>query len=320
MSNGKQQGRSGQGQGQGRGGGRSGGGRSGGGRAGGPGRRGPGIPSEGGGVGPRRAGGPRPPRRRRPSTPPDPASRDVHSPDGIRLQKLLAGAGFGSRRACEKLIEEGRVEVDGQVVIELGVRVDPATQVVHVDGDRVVVDTDKVYLAFNKPAGVVSTMEDEEGRPCLTDYVGHLSQRLFHVGRLDVDTEGLLLLTNDGDLANKLQHPSYGVPKTYVAQVHGVVGPGIGKQLRDGVQLEDGLAKADSFKLVDDIPGHSIVEIVLHEGRKHIVRRMMEEVGYPVEALSRVQIGPIKLAELRPGKYRALSAEEVSQLYRAAGE
>ncbi|WP_151523438.1 pseudouridine synthase [Serinicoccus kebangsaanensis] len=310
MTSGKRNpgGRGGQGRGQ-RQGGRQGAGRS-----------GPRVPAQGGGAGPRRAGGTRPPRRRRPSTPPDPATRDVHSPEGVRLQKLLAGAGFGSRRACEKLIEEGRVEVDGQVVIELGVRVDPATQTVHVDGDRVVVDTDKVYLAFNKPAGVVSTMEDEEGRPCLTDYVGHLSHRLFHVGRLDVDTEGLLLLTNDGDLAHKLQHPAYGVPKTYVAQVHGVVGPGIGKQLRDGVELEDGVARADSFKLVDDIPGHSIVEIVLHEGRKHIVRRMMEEVGYPVEALSRVQVGPIKLAELRPGKYRALSAEEVAQLYRSAGE
>ncbi|GAA4886362.1 pseudouridine synthase [Serinicoccus chungangensis] len=316
MSNGKQQrpGSRGGGKGAPRGGGRSGGGRSGGRGAG------PGVPAQGGGAGPRRAGGSRPPRRRRPSTPPDPASRDVHSPEGVRLQKLLAGAGFGSRRACEKLIEEGRVEVDGQVVVELGVRVDPSRQTVHVDGDRVVVDTDKVYLAFNKPAGVVSTMEDDEGRPCLTDYVGHLSQRLFHVGRLDVDTEGLLLLTNDGDLAHKLQHPAYGVPKTYVAQVHGVVGPGVGKQLRDGVQLEDGVAKADSFRLVDDIPGHSIVEVVLHEGRKHIVRRMMEEVGYPVEALSRVQIGPIRLAELRSGKYRALSAEEVAQLYRSAGE
>jgi len=310
MSNGKQQGRGresggGAGQGKPRGGARG---------------SGPRVPSQGGGAGPRRAGGSKPPRRRRPSTPADPASRDVHSPEGVRLQKLLAGAGFGSRRACEKLIEDGRVQVDGQVVVELGVRVDPASQTVHVDGDRVVVDTDKVYLAFNKPAGVVSTMEDEEGRPCLTDYVGHLSQRLFHVGRLDVDTEGLLLLTNDGDLAHKLQHPAYGVPKTYVAQVHGVMGPGIGKQLRDGIQLEDGLAKADSFRLVDNIPGHSIIEVVLHEGRKHIVRRMMEEVGYPVEALSRVQIGPIKLAELRPGKYRALSAEEVAQLYRSAGE
>lgn len=293
---------------------------AGGGRGRGRGPSGPGTPAQGGGLGPRRAGGSRPPRRRRPSATPDPASRDVHAPDGVRLQKLLAGAGFGSRRACEKLIEEGRVEVDGQVVVELGVRVDPAKQTVHVDGDRVVVDSDKVYLAFNKPAGVVSTMHDEEGRPSLADYVGQLSQRLFHVGRLDADTEGLLLLTNDGDLAHKLQHPAYEVPKTYVAQVHGVVGQGIGKQLRDGVELEDGVARADSFRLVDNIPGHSIVEVVLHEGRKHIVRRMLDEVGYPVEVLSRVQVGPIKLGELRPGRYRALSAEEVAQLYRVVGE
>lgn len=299
------------GSGQGRGGSRGGSGQ------GRPGRGGGRPRTQGGSAGPRKAGGARPPRR--PRKPGPSVQLDVHSPDGVRLQKLLASAGFGSRRACEQLIEAGRVEVDGQVVTELGVRVDPATQVVHVDGDRVVVDSDKVYLAFNKPAGVVSTMDDEEGRPCLADYVGHLSQRLFHVGRLDADTEGLLLLTNDGDLAHRLQHPAYGVPKTYVAQVHGVVGRDIGKQLREGVELEDGLAKADSFKLVDNIPGHSIVEVVLHEGRKHIVRRMLEEVGYPVEMLSRTRVGPVFLGELRSGRYRALSAEEVAQLYRAAG-
>ncbi len=273
---------------------------------------------DGGGAGPRRAGTGRPPRGR-PRAPRPAVQVDVHDPDGVRLQKLLAGAGFGSRRACERLIEEGRVEVDGTVVTEMGVRVDPARQVVRVDGDRVVVDTDKVYLAFNKPAGVVSTMQDDEGRPSLADYVGHLSQRLFHVGRLDFDTEGLLLLTNDGELAHRLQHPAYGVPKTYVAQVHGVVAKHVGKQLRAGVELEDGLAKADSFRLVDSLPGHSIVEVVLHEGRKHIVRRMLDEVGYPVEMLARTQVGPVHLGELRPGRYRALSAEEVAQLYRAAG-
>jgi 23S rRNA pseudouridine2605 synthase len=243
----------------------------------------------------------------------------VHHPDGVRLQKLLAAAGFGSRRACEKLIEQGRVEVDGQIVTELGVRVDASQQLVRVDGDRVVLDTDKVYLAFNKPVGVVSTMDDEENRPDLADYVGHLSRRLFHVGRLDVETEGLLLLTNDGDLAHRLQHPAYGVPKTYVAQVHGMVGKDVGRQLRAGVELEDGTAKADSFKLVDNVPGHSIIEVVLHEGRKHIVRRMLDQVGYPVEALARTQVGPVHLGELKPGRYRALSAEEVAALYRAAG-
>src|SRR5690606_18204964 len=154
----------------------------------------------------------------------------------------------GSRRACEKLIEDGRGQVDGQVVRELGVRVDPARQTIHVDGDRGSIGSDKVYLAFHKPAGVVSATQDHEGRPCLAGYVGHLSQRLFHVGRLDFDTEGLLLLTNDGELAHRLQHPAYGVPKTYVAQVHGVVGKDVGRRLRDGVELEDGLARADSFK------------------------------------------------------------------------
>ncbi|WP_134773378.1 pseudouridine synthase [Ornithinimicrobium flavum] len=302
------------------------GGKGGAGRGGGSGRGAPGVggprrrgsvPGQGGSAGPRRAGGSRPPRRRRPAA--DRPDVDVHDPDGVRLQKLLATAGFGSRRACEKLIEDGRVEVDEQVVTELGVRVDPTRQVVRVDGDRVVVDTGKVYLAFNKPAGVLSTMQDEEGRPCLADYVGHLSQRLFHVGRLDQDTEGLLLLTNDGDLAHRLQHPAYGVPKTYVAQVDGVVGRDVGRQLREGVALEDGPARADSFKVVDSLPGHSIVEVVLHEGRKHIVRRMLDEVGYPVVKLARTQVGPIRLAELRPGRYRSLSAEEVAQLYRAAG-
>ena len=308
MSNGK--GSQGKGKGQGGGQGR--------GQGGGPQRR-TRVPGQGGSAGPRRAGsGPaRPSRARRAAAPVQHV--DVHDPSGVRLQKLLAGAGFGSRRACEKLIEEGRVQVDDQTVTELGVRVDPSRHVVRVDGDRVVVDTDKVYLAFNKPAGVVSTMQDDEGRPCLADYVGHLSHRLFHVGRLDQDTEGLLLLTNDGELAHRLQHPAYGVPKTYVAQVHGVVGSGVGKRLREGVELEDGLARADSFKLVDNIPGHSIVEVVLHEGRKHIVRRMMDEVGFPVETLTRVQVGPVLLGELRPGRYRALAAEEVSQLYRAAG-
>jgi 23S rRNA pseudouridine2605 synthase len=288
----------------------------GGGRRAGQGR--PGRPAaQGGTAGPRRAGRPKPPRTG--AQPPRPTQDlDVHDPDGVRLQKLLAGAGFGSRRACEKLIEAGRVQVDGQLVTELGVRVDPARQVVHVDGDRVVVDTDRVYLAFNKPAGVVSTMHDDEGRPCLSDYVGHLSARLFHVGRLDQDTEGLLLLTNDGDLAHRLQHPAYGVKKTYVAQVHGLVAKDVGKQLRAGVELEDGLARADSFKLVDSLPGHSIVEVVLHEGRKHIVRRMLDEVGFPVEILARTQVGPIHLGDLKSGRYRHLTAEEVSQLYRAA--
>lgn len=243
----------------------------------------------------------------------------MHDPDGVRLQKLLAAAGWGSRRTCERLISGGRVEVDGHVVTELGVRVDPARQTVHVDGTRVVLDTEKVYLAFNKPAGVVSTMSDERGRTSLADYVGGRSERLFHVGRLDAETEGLLLLTNDGELAHRLQHPSYEVPKTYVARVPGPVPKDLGRRLREGVQLEDGPVAVDSFRLVDSLPGRAIVELVLHEGRKHIVRRLLAEVGHPVEALSRTRIGPVRLGELRPGSSRPLTREEVGALYRAAG-
>lgn len=244
---------------------------------------------------------------------------DVHDPNGTRLQKLLAAAGHGSRRACEKLIEQGRVTVDGVRTKELGVRVDPSKQVIHVDGTRVVLDDTKVYLAFNKPLGVVSTMSDDLGRVSLSDYVGQRNERLFHVGRLDVDTEGLLLLTNDGDLAHQLQHPAYGVPKTYVAQVRGPVARDVGQQLREGVELEDGKVKVDSFKLVDSLPGRAIVELVIHEGRNHVVRRMLEAVGYPVLALARTQVGPVRLGELKPGRTRALTKEEVGGLHRSAG-
>ncbi len=243
----------------------------------------------------------------------------MHNPDGVRLQKILAGAGWGSRRACENLITAGRVQVDDQVVTELGVRVDVATQVIHVDGTRVVVDDTMVYLAFNKPLGVVSTMNDELGRPSLADYVGQRNERLFHVGRLDADTEGLLLLTNDGDLAHRLQHPSYEVPKTYVAQVPGPVARDVGRRLRAGVELEDGVVAVDSFRIIDSLPGKAIVEVVLHEGKKHVVRRILEEVGHPVLALSRVQVGPVRLGEIKPGRSRALTREEVGGLHRAAG-
>jgi 23S rRNA pseudouridine2605 synthase len=244
---------------------------------------------------------------------------DRHDPDGVRLQKVLAGAGWGSRRACENLIAAGRVQVDGTVVSELGVRIDPARRVVHVDGTRVILDETLVYLAFNKPRGVVSTMSDERGRPCLADYVGGRSERLFHVGRLDADTEGLLLLTNDGDLAHRLQHPAYEVPKTYVAQVPGPVAKDVGRRLRAGVELEEGPVSVDSFRIVDSLPGKAIVEVVLHEGKKHVVRRLLEHVGHPVVALARVQVGPVRLGEIKPGRSRALTREEVAGLHRAAG-
>ncbi|HET9657175.1 MAG TPA: pseudouridine synthase [Kineosporiaceae bacterium] len=239
---------------------------------------------------------------------------DVHDPDGVRLQKVLAQAGLGSRRACEELIAAGRVEVDGQRVTELGVRIDPKRNVVHVDGLRIQLDADLVYLALNKPRGVVSTMHDPEGRPCLGDYVANREARLFHVGRLDAETEGLILLTNDGELANRLAHPSYGVLKTYLAEIEGQVPRDLGKRLRAGVELEDGPAKVDSFRVVDAQPGKALVEVVLHEGRKHIVRRMLEAAGHPVLGLVRTQIGTLRLGDLRQGRTRNLNRVELGEL------
>ena len=245
--------------------------------------------------------------------------RDVHDPDGIRLQKLLAQAGIGSRRACEDLITAGRVMVDEQVVRELGVRVDPSRVVIHVDGLRVQLDESKVYLAINKPVGVVSTMDDEKGRPSLGDYVAQRSERIFHVGRLDIDTEGLLLLTNDGELAHRLQHPSYGVSKTYLAEIRGPVARDVGKRLRAGIELEDGTVAVDSFRIVDSQPGKALVEVVIHEGKHHVVRRLLEAVGHPVLQLVRTDVGPIRLGELRSGKVRSLTPDEVGRLYAAVG-
>ena len=235
-----------------------------------------------------------------------------------RLQKVLAAAGVGSRRACEELITDGRVMVDGHVVTELGVRVDPLRQTVHVDGERVQLDETRVHLAFNKPAGVVTTMSDELGRLNVGDYVAGRPERLFHVGRLDADTEGLLILTNDGELAHRLQHPRYGVLKTYLAQIPGPVPRDLGRRLREGIELDDGPVQVDSFRVVDSAPGKALVEVVLHEGRKHIVRRMLAEVGHPVLTLVRTQVGPIHLADTKPGKWRNLSSTEVGALYAAA--
>jgi len=232
-----------------------------------------------------------------------------------RLQKILAAAGVASRRASEELIAAGRVTVDGQRA-ELGDRADPATAVIHVDGERVVTDASRVYLAMNKPRGVVSTMDDERGRAALADYLPQSSQRVYHVGRLDADSEGLLLLTNDGDLAHKLMHPAYGVKKTYLCQVSGPVPRGLGRLLRSGVELEDGPAQVDSFRVVDSAGRNALVELVVHEGRNHIVRRMLAEVGHPVSRLVRTAIGPVKLGDLRAGRTRRLTAVEVAGLFR----
>jgi 23S rRNA pseudouridine2605 synthase len=243
----------------------------------------------------------------------------VHVPDGVRLQKVLAQAGVGSRRACEELIVAGRVEVDGRRVTELGVRIDPKRSVVHVDGVRIQLDESLVYLALNKPLGVVSAMSDPQGRPNLGDFVAGREERLFHVGRLDADTEGLILLTNDGELGHRLSHPSYEVPKTYLVEVAGQVPRDLGKRLRAGVELEDGLARVDSFKVVDARPGKALLELVLHDGRNRVVRRMLAAVGHPVEQLVRTQVGPIRLGDLRTGRTRVLGQAEVGALMAAAG-
>jgi 23S rRNA pseudouridine2605 synthase len=236
-----------------------------------------------------------------------------------RLQKVLAGAGIGSRRACEELIAAGRVTVDGRRA-ELGDRADPRTSVIHIDGERVVTDARLVYLALNKPRGIVSTMSDERGRAGISELLGaSVAQRVFHVGRLDTDSEGLLLLTNDGDLAHRLTHPSHGVQKTYLAEVPGPLPRTVGRALLKGVELDDGPAKADAFRLVDSHARTALVEITLHEGRKHIVRRMLAEIGHPVIRLIRTAVGPVKLGDLKAGRWRHLSRDEVAMLF-AAGE
>ena len=259
----------------------------------------------------------------------DPRSRGP-LPDGVRLQKVLAQAGVASRRAAEELIAAGRVSVDGKVVREMGRRVDPETAVVHVDGNRIVLNDDLVHLALNKPAGILSSMSDDLGRRCVGDlavergiveehFEGGARGRLFHVGRLDAETEGLLLLTNDGELGHRLMHPSYEVEKVYVAEVLGQVPRDMGKRLRAGIELDDGPVTVDAFRLVDSAAGRTMVEVTLHEGRKHVVRRMLDHVGFPVQRLVRTAIGDVRLGDQRPGRFRPLNQQEIGSLYRSVG-
>ncbi|MDH6118993.1 23S rRNA pseudouridine2605 synthase [Kitasatospora sp. GAS204A] len=238
--------------------------------------------------------------------------------EGERLQKVLARAGMGSRRACEELIEQGRVEVNGLRVTEQGKRVDPENDEIKVDGLTVATQS-YLFFALNKPAGVVSTMEDPDGRQCLGDYVTNRETRLFHVGRLDTETEGIILLTNHGELAHRLTHPRYGVTKTYLAAIQGPIPRDLGKQLAQGIELEDGFARADSFKVVSNVGKNYLVEVTLHEGRKHIVRRMLAEAGFPVEKLVRTHFGPIALGDQKSGWLRRLTNPEVGQLMREVG-
>jgi 23S rRNA pseudouridine2605 synthase len=238
-------------------------------------------------------------------------------PSGTRLQKVLSKAGVASRRAAEEMIAEGRVSVDGEVVSQMGRRIDPETAVVRVDGARVQLRDDVVHLALNKPRGMLSAMSDDRGRACVGDLVAGKDDRLFHVGRLDADTEGLLLLTNDGELGHRLMHPSFEVPKTYLAEVPGPIPRELGRRLREGVQLADGPVRVDSFKVVDSFAGKAMVELVLHEGRKHVVRRLLDEVGHPVRRLVRTAIAGVQLGPQRPGSLRALSQPELGSLYEA---
>ena len=209
---------------------------------------------------------------------------------------------------------QGRVEVDGSVVTQLGARVDPETAVIRVDGKRLPVAAAHVYLVAHKPRGVVSTMADERGRPDLRHLIGDRSERLFHVGRLDTDTDGLIVLTNDGEFAHRLAHPSYQLQKTYVAQVEGIVSSKVRRRLLVGVKLADGPVTVDAFRLVSANAGRSIVELVIHEGRNHVVRRLLAEVGHPVLRLTRTAVGPIRIGTLSAGDVRPLTTDELGEL------
>lgn len=235
--------------------------------------------------------------------------------EGVRLQKVLAAAGVGSRRRCEELIVLGRVSVNGETDLPMGLRVNPEADVIRVDGERVIVDSSHVYLVANKPRGMVSSMADEQGRPDLTTLVADRPERLFHVGRLDTDTSGLLILTNDGDLGHKLAHPSFEVTKTYVALVKGTVDDAVGRQLLAGIELDDGPAAADRFRVRDRSKGRSLVELDVHIGRNRIVRRMLDHVGHPVVELTRTGFGPIRLGSLKSGAVRELTASELGALF-----
>ena len=224
----------------------------------------------------------------------------------VRLQKFMADCGVASRRACEALIDEGRVKVNGKIVKTQGVKIDPINTKVEVDNELISATKTKTYLAFNKPAGILSTMSDPEGRPSLQDFFGSWPDRLFHVGRLDKESEGLIILTNDGQWAHESTHPSFGVEKTYLVQSEEPISRSAFQNLMEGVELEDGLAKPISVARRG-----AMIEVVIHEGRNQIVRRMFDALGYPVERLIRTAIGSIKLGELPPGKWRSLNSVEL---------
>jgi 23S rRNA pseudouridine2605 synthase len=232
----------------------------------------------------------------------------------VRLQKVLAEAGVASRRACEEIIAQGRVRVNGKIIREMGLKVDPETVKIEVDGEEIRAAQPRTLLAFNKPAGVVSAMSDPQGRPCLGDFFSEWPGRLFHVGRLDYETEGLILLTNDGDLANRLAHPKHEVAKRYLVQVRGVLPNNLTSVLKGGVELEDGLVRLSAVTILARSEKSALLEIELHEGRNRIIRRLFAQLELPVEHLVRIGVGTIDLGELRPGRWRAISDPELKKL------
>jgi 23S rRNA pseudouridine2605 synthase len=237
----------------------------------------------------------------------------------VRLHKLLARSGVAARRKCEELMLDGQVTVDGEVVTRLGTKVDPITAVIRVSGQRLPPVSPHVYLVLYKPTGVVSTMSDPQGRPTITDLVTDRPERLFHVGRLDTDTAGLLLLTNDGEFAQRMAHPSYEVDKTYVAEVDGRISKATVERLLAGVELDDGPVTVTTARVVGQgVQDRSILELVIHEGRNRIVRRLLDHVGHPVRRLTRTAIGPVQLTGLTPGQLRELTNDELGALLDAA--
>lgn len=234
----------------------------------------------------------------------------------IRLNKIIADAGVASRRAADQLILEGRVSVDGKVISELGNKFDPEISEIKVDGESLINNKSKTYLAFNKPSGVISTMSDPEGRRNLGDFFKDRKDRLYHVGRLDKDSEGLILLTNDGELAHRATHPSYGLEKKYLVEIEGEFNKHLSDQLLQGVRLEDGLARAVKVVHTRAVSrNHHWVEITIHEGRYHIIRRLIESLGLKVLRLIRVEFGPISLGEMKPGRHRVLNSQEITNLF-----
>ena len=233
-----------------------------------------------------------------------------------RLNKIIADAGIASRRAADQLILEGRVSVDGEIIIELGGKYDPEINDVKVDGESLSINKSKTYLAFHKPVGIISTMSDPEGRANLGDYFKDRKDRLYHVGRLDKDSEGIILLTNDGDLAHRATHPSYGLEKRYLVEVEGEFNKQMSDQLLQGVRLEDGLARAMKVVHARAVSkNHHWVEITIHEGRFHIIRRLIESLGLKVLRLIRLDFGPINLGDMKPGRHRVLNSQEMTNLF-----